>query len=168
MTDLAGSLERGASLREQVTESLRAMIVTGALEPGRVYSAPALAGEFGVSATPVREAMLDLAGEGAAGVYDIRAGIHGFPAEGQLLLSSVPALTSEQIVLLLNTGVSPVPREQDASATPEGKLTAEPSWLELGSIRGLFGWNTGEAATGEPGEGAFSDGGAVGYEWSWR
>lgn len=64
MTDLAGSLERGASLREQVTESLRAMIVTGALEPGRVYSAPALAGEFGVSATPVREAMLDLAGEG--------------------------------------------------------------------------------------------------------
>jgi hypothetical protein len=112
--------------------------------------------------------LLDLAGEGAAGVYDIRAGIHGFPAEGQLLLSSVPALTSEQIVLLLNTGVSPVPREQDASATPEGKLTAEPSWLELGSIRGLFGWNTGEAATGEPGEGAFSDGGAVGYEWSWR
>jgi DNA-binding GntR family transcriptional regulator len=39
-------------------------MVSGQLEPGVVYSAPALAGTFGVSATPVREAMLDLAKEG--------------------------------------------------------------------------------------------------------
>jgi hypothetical protein len=110
---------------------------------------------------------LDLAGTGLAGAYDIRAGVSGFPDEGQLILSSAPALTTEQIVLLLSTGVSPVPGEQVAPATPEGKLTAEPSWLELGSIRGLFGWNTGQAAAVEKGEGAFSDRGTVGYEWSW-
>ena len=34
------------------------------MEPGVVYSAPSLAGRFGVSATPVREAMLDLVREG--------------------------------------------------------------------------------------------------------
>ena len=33
------------------------------MEPGAVYSAPSLAGRFGVSATPVREAMLDLVKE---------------------------------------------------------------------------------------------------------
>jgi len=51
------------SLRERVSRALRAAIVSGELEPGRVYSAPALGAMFGVSATPVREAMLDLVRE---------------------------------------------------------------------------------------------------------
>lgn len=52
------------SLREQVADALRAALVTGEMRPGVVYSAPVLAAQFGVSATPVREAMLDLAKEG--------------------------------------------------------------------------------------------------------
>lgn len=52
------------SLRERVTRELRAALMTGRLEPGVVYSAPVLADQFGVSATPVREAMLDLVKEG--------------------------------------------------------------------------------------------------------
>lgn len=47
----------------QITNTLRAAIVAGELRPGVVYSAPALAAQFGVSATPVREAMLHLAKE---------------------------------------------------------------------------------------------------------
>jgi DNA-binding GntR family transcriptional regulator len=52
------------SLREQVAHALRAALITGEMRPGMVYSAPVLAAQFGVSATPVREAMLDLAKEG--------------------------------------------------------------------------------------------------------
>ena len=52
------------SLREQVANVLRAAVVAGHMRPGVVYSVPALAERFGVSATPVREAMLDLAKEG--------------------------------------------------------------------------------------------------------
>ncbi len=52
------------SLRQRVSRALRAAIVAGEMEPGVVYSAPSLAAQFGVSATPVREAMLDLAREG--------------------------------------------------------------------------------------------------------
>ncbi|MFG1710195.1 GntR family transcriptional regulator [Nonomuraea sp. M3C6] len=52
------------SLREQVAQALRAALITGEMRPGVVYSAPVLAAQFGVSATPVREAMLDLAKEG--------------------------------------------------------------------------------------------------------
>ncbi|MFD8482136.1 GntR family transcriptional regulator [Kitasatospora sp. NPDC059673] len=51
-------------LRDQVAHALRAALISGELRPGVVYSAPALATDFGVSATPVREAMLDLAREG--------------------------------------------------------------------------------------------------------
>ena len=58
------SVLRADSLREQVTRALEAAIVAGELEPGVIYSAPGLAERFGVSATPVREAMLDLVKEG--------------------------------------------------------------------------------------------------------
>ncbi|MFD5568366.1 GntR family transcriptional regulator [Streptomyces cadmiisoli] len=53
-----------SSYRERVADALRAALIAGELRTGEVYSAPALAARFGVSATPVREAMLDLAKEG--------------------------------------------------------------------------------------------------------
>ena len=52
------------NLRDRVSLALRSAIISGEMEPGVVYSAPSLAGRFGVSATPVREAMLDLVREG--------------------------------------------------------------------------------------------------------
>jgi DNA-binding GntR family transcriptional regulator len=48
------------SLREAVEKSVSAAIVSGELAAGELVSVPALALRFGVSATPVREAMLDL------------------------------------------------------------------------------------------------------------
>ncbi|MDN3242695.1 GntR family transcriptional regulator [Glycomyces tritici] len=54
---------RRTSYRERIGEALRAAVITGDLAPGRVYSVPVLAEQFGVSATPVREAMLDLVKE---------------------------------------------------------------------------------------------------------
>jgi DNA-binding GntR family transcriptional regulator len=57
-------LAKAASLRETVTQILRAAIISGEMAPGEVYSAPALGARFGVSATPVREAMVDLSREG--------------------------------------------------------------------------------------------------------
>ncbi|WP_431046110.1 GntR family transcriptional regulator [Streptomyces sp. P1-3] len=60
-TNLITAQER---LRDQVAHALRAALISGELRPGEVYSAPGLAADFGISATPVREAMLDLAREG--------------------------------------------------------------------------------------------------------
>jgi DNA-binding GntR family transcriptional regulator len=48
------------SLRERIAGSLRTAVVSGELAPGVVYSVPSLAAQFGISATPVREAMLEL------------------------------------------------------------------------------------------------------------
>jgi DNA-binding GntR family transcriptional regulator len=58
------SLVERPSLRAEVADSLRAAVISGQMRPGLVYSVPMLAAQFGVSATPVREAMLDLAKEG--------------------------------------------------------------------------------------------------------
>jgi DNA-binding GntR family transcriptional regulator len=59
-------------VRGQVLDALRAALVGGELAPGEVYSAPALGERFGVSATPVREAMQQLALEGAVEVVPNR------------------------------------------------------------------------------------------------
>ncbi|WP_328878364.1 GntR family transcriptional regulator [Streptomyces sp. NBC_00299] len=61
-----------ASVRGQILDALRTALVTGELTPGAVYSAPALGERFGVSATPVREAMQQLALEGAVEVVPNR------------------------------------------------------------------------------------------------
>jgi DNA-binding GntR family transcriptional regulator len=52
------------SLRSQVFDAVRAALVTGRMSPGEVYSAPQLAEQFGVSVTPVREALLELVRDG--------------------------------------------------------------------------------------------------------
>jgi DNA-binding GntR family transcriptional regulator len=57
-------LEKRESLRDSVAHALRAAVISGEMAPGEVYSAPMLGARFGVSATPVREAMLDLVREG--------------------------------------------------------------------------------------------------------
>ncbi|MFG3700487.1 GntR family transcriptional regulator [Micromonospora sp. NPDC047620] len=58
------ALQGRQSLREEVAQALRAAIVAGQIKPDTIYSAPTLATQFGVSPTPVREAILDLAKEG--------------------------------------------------------------------------------------------------------
>ncbi len=52
------------NIRDEIIETLRGAVISGELRPGAVYSAPTLAEQFGVSPTPVREAMLDLVKEG--------------------------------------------------------------------------------------------------------
>lgn len=53
-----------SSFRDQAAEVIRARIVSGQFAPGEIYSAKTIAEQLGVSATPIREAMLDLANAG--------------------------------------------------------------------------------------------------------
>jgi DNA-binding GntR family transcriptional regulator len=52
------------SLRDEAIMTLQAAIIAGELRPHVVYSAPTLAAQLRMSATPVREAVLDLVKEG--------------------------------------------------------------------------------------------------------
>jgi DNA-binding GntR family transcriptional regulator len=88
------------SRRSEVTRELRAAIVSGQMLPGAVYSAPTLAARFGVSPTPVREAMLDLAKEGLVEVVRNKGFRVVVPSEEDLdqilelrMMLEVPAVT---------------------------------------------------------------------------
>lgn len=96
-----------ASVRGQILDALRTALVTGELTPGEVYSAPALGERFGVSATPVREAMQQLALEGAVEVVPNR----GFRvvergARELAELTEVRALIEVPVMLRLARSVS--------------------------------------------------------------
>jgi DNA-binding GntR family transcriptional regulator len=60
----AGDLVRPSTLGTLAREAILVRIVDGEIAPGQVYSAPVLAGVLGVSVTPVREALLELAAAG--------------------------------------------------------------------------------------------------------
>src|SRR2546430_2848169 len=55
---------RRAQLSDEVAGHLRAAIMSGALRPGTFIRLDETAAKLGVSATPVREALLKLRGEG--------------------------------------------------------------------------------------------------------
>ncbi|MFI1396921.1 GntR family transcriptional regulator [Streptomyces sp. NPDC020681] len=111
------------SVRGQILEALRSALVDGELLPGEVYSAPVLGDRFGVSATPVREAMQQLATEGAVEVVPNR----GFrvtvrTARELAELAEVRALIEVPVMLRL---ARTVPAARWAELHPLAEATAK-------------------------------------------
>ena len=65
----AERLDRDRQAAPQVFERLRGMIISLDLPPGSPLSRAALAGQFGVSSTPIRDALMRLAEEGLVDVF---------------------------------------------------------------------------------------------------
>jgi DNA-binding GntR family transcriptional regulator len=111
------------SLRDQVLSALREALLDGRLRPGAVYSAPALADRFGVSATPVREAMQQLVREGAVHVARNRGfRVAEVSARDQRELGEVRALIEVPILLRL---AGRLPAERWNALRPLAEATAE-------------------------------------------
>ena len=70
--DTAQKLERPKSLTDMAIESIRSSIVEGRLSLGEQLSEAALALSLGISKTPVREALLQLRGEGLVEIHPQR------------------------------------------------------------------------------------------------
>lgn len=62
--DILGPIKRHKTLTEQAADAIRDRIISGELRFGEALSEIAIAGELGVSKTPVREAFLQLKNEG--------------------------------------------------------------------------------------------------------
>lgn len=59
-----GSAVIRSTLRQQIADALRDEILGGRLEPGQEFTVKEIADQYGVSATPVREALVNLAAQG--------------------------------------------------------------------------------------------------------
>ncbi|NEB81360.1 GntR family transcriptional regulator, partial [Streptomyces sp. SID14478] len=53
-----------STLRQQIADALRDEILAGRLSPGQEFTVKEIADGYGVSATPVREALVDLSAQG--------------------------------------------------------------------------------------------------------
>lgn len=100
-TTSKASARRGqATLRERIADAIRESIIRGELQPGARISEPRLAKKYGISRTPVREALRQLDSEGFLGVvprkgarvsivterdvnefYELRSLLEGYAAE---------------------------------------------------------------------------------------
>ncbi|MFF0446724.1 GntR family transcriptional regulator [Streptomyces sp. NPDC004609] len=110
------------SVRGQVLQALRTALVDGELVPGEVYSAPVLAVRFGVSATPVREAMQRLTAEGAVEVVPNRGFRVAVRSPRELAeLAEVRALIEIPVMLRL---ARTVPARRWAELRPLAEATA--------------------------------------------
>ncbi len=113
---------RRHSVRGQILDALREALAGGELIPGEVYSAPVLAERFGVSPTPVREAMQQLAGEGAVEVVPNRGFRVSRRSERDLAeLAEVRALLEVPVMLSLAEAIAP---ERWAGLRPFAEATA--------------------------------------------
>lgn len=111
------------SLRDQVLAALRRALAGAELQPGAVYSAPALAERFGVSATPVREAMQQLVREGAVEVIHNRGFRIAERSRRELEeLGEVRALLEVPVVMQL---ARTVPGEHWAALRPLARTAVE-------------------------------------------
>ncbi|CAL9522914.1 MULTISPECIES: GntR family transcriptional regulator [Streptomyces] len=65
---MPGSTGTGAvmrsTLRQQIADALRDEVLAGRLQPGQEFTVKEIAEQYGVSATPVREALVDLSAQG--------------------------------------------------------------------------------------------------------
>jgi DNA-binding GntR family transcriptional regulator len=112
----------------RVHEVLRTAILDGQLAPGERLRAEALAGRFGTSRTPVREALLMLEREGLVDVQPNRGAIvRSFDPEDLLDLYDVRALIEPHAAARAATRIAPAALARlrelcDAAADPDATV----------------------------------------------
>ncbi len=95
------------SLREVLRTEIRGRIIRGDLSPGSRINETALAGEFGTSQTPIREALLGLEKDGVL-ISEPRKGFRVMPLSTREVKEAYPILAQlESMALREITGFSP-------------------------------------------------------------
>jgi DNA-binding GntR family transcriptional regulator len=108
-------ITQGASLSSQAYEHIRAAIIAGEVEPGRLYSVSQFADMLGVSRTPAREALLALVADGLLMVHRNR-GYEVAPVTNSLMEEIVEVRRMLEIPAMRRIA-SMDPRPDDALTT---------------------------------------------------
>lgn len=85
-----------STLRSQIATALRDEVLAGRLPPGRQFTVKEIAEQYGVSATPVREALVDLAAQGLLDVEQHRGfRVHEYSLDDLRHMVQARALVTE-------------------------------------------------------------------------
>ncbi|NUP40336.1 MAG: GntR family transcriptional regulator [Streptomyces sp.] len=153
---------RRSSLRQQIADALRDEVLTGRLQAGRHFTVKEIAELYGVSATPVREALVDLAAQGLLDVEQHR----GFQVR-QLTAADFRSLTEARAFVveaffreLAEHGMAEVPAGVLASVRRRAEAAAHAA--HAGSLDVLVGcdlrfWRELSAIHANPHVGDFMD-----------
>jgi DNA-binding GntR family transcriptional regulator len=129
------ALERSVegNLREQVLQQVRSEIISGRSAPGAMYSVPSLAATLGVSTTPVREALLELARSGL--IEPLRN--RGFKVVAPTLVQLRDLFDMRELLELYAAGIVALKRRKDLHGLK--KLADEVAQaVESGSVPGYL------------------------------
>lgn len=112
---MPGSTGNGAvtrsTLRQQIADALRDEVLAGRLQPGQEFTVKEIAEQYGVSATPVREALVDLSAQGLLEADQHRGfRVHEYSADDFRGMIEARSLIIEGMFLALDDGRQ---RDQD-------------------------------------------------------
>ncbi|WP_432119677.1 GntR family transcriptional regulator [Streptomyces sp. bgisy032] len=118
---MPGSIGHGAvmrsTLRQQIAEALRDEVLAGRLQPGQEFTVKEIAEQYGVSATPVREALVDLSAQGLLDADQHRGfRVHEYSVEDFRGMIEARGLVVEAMFLALTTGRPDAVRPDDPRA----------------------------------------------------
>ncbi len=121
-------IETDLPLSVRAREAIRSAIILGQLAPGTLHSVQALASRFGISRTPVREALIDLSKQGMVrfernrGVRILETSVHDLEEILAIRLLLEPAATYRAVAQFTPAALRELEIEVDemASATDRG------------------------------------------------
>ncbi|UNS98073.1 GntR family transcriptional regulator [Streptomyces tubbatahanensis] len=119
---------RRSTLRSQIAAALRDEILAGRLATGRDFTVKEIAEQYGVSATPVREALVDLAAQGLLDVEQHRGfRVHEFTLADYRAMCEARQLVVDGLFHRAPTAQPPPgPRPGDTDAGAETDADADP------------------------------------------
>ncbi|MBY8877450.1 GntR family transcriptional regulator [Actinacidiphila acidipaludis] len=126
MPEDGGPPVRRSSLRQQIADALRDEVLTGRMESGRHFSVKQIAENYGVSATPVREALVDLAAQGLLEVEQHRGfQVRRFTAEDFRSLAEARVFVIEAAFrMMAEHGMGELPPQAIASVRRRAEAAA--------------------------------------------
>ncbi|MFC7305721.1 GntR family transcriptional regulator [Streptomyces monticola] len=141
-----------STLRQQIADALREEVLAGRLKAGQEFTVKEIAEQYGVSATPVREALVDLSAQGLLDSVQHRGfKVHEFSVADYRGMVEARALVSEAIFRgIADRGTGPLAdamgsvrrrAEEAQRAAIAGDLNVLIGydlrfWRELGSLYG--------------------------------
>ncbi|MFD8301554.1 GntR family transcriptional regulator [Streptomyces sp. NPDC059690] len=118
---MPGSSGNGAvtrsTLRQQIADALRDEVLAGRLQPGQEFTVKEIAEQYGVSATPVREALVDLSAQGLLDADQHRGfHVHEYSVADCRRIVEARSLVTDGIFHALEADAGRLPAPDDARA----------------------------------------------------